>query len=118
MRRLSGRQLILLPLLVCGCQSLQVVPLDRSGSGSLPPHSWVVMIGGARVPVEGGFFSRDSIVGLQGAGRRFAVSRDSVAFIEERRMSASRTLGAIGLGAVGLAAGAFLLLIAALNGMD
>jgi hypothetical protein len=107
--------MILLPLLACGCQSWSTVKLAPQETGSLPKHSWVVMMTGARVPVEGGQFSRDSIVGTQGAGARFAVSRDSVAYVEERRVSASRTLGLVagGYGLVLVASSVVLLALLA-----
>jgi hypothetical protein len=115
MRGLSGRHMILLPLLACACQSNHVVRLGPSEAGSLPNHSWVVLLAGPRVPVEGGRFSRDSIIGTQGAGRRFAVSRDSVAFVEKRSVSLTRTVGALGLGFVGLSLAAALVVAALLE---
>ena len=90
------RHLLLLPLLACATQHPQVVPLDPlRGAGVLSMHSLVTMRGGARVPVDGGVFSRDSVVGTHVAGHRFAVSRDSVAFIQERRGAASSALEAL-----------------------
>lgn len=52
--------------------------------------------------MEGGFFSPDSIIGLRHAGKRFAVFRDSVAFVQARTVSASQTF--LGIGAAALAA--------------
>jgi hypothetical protein len=100
MHGLSPRRLILLPLLACACQSLYVVPLESKASGALPRHSFVVLKGGTRTPLEGGFFSPDSIVGLRNAGKRFAVPRDSVAVVQERTMSASRSFIALGAAAL------------------
>ena len=116
MAGLSRRTFILLPLLATACQTWSAVRLAPNETGALPKHSWVVMMGGARVPVEGGQFTRDSIVGTQGAGARFAVSRDSVAYVEERKVSALKTLGLVagGYGAVlVLSSVALLALIAA-----
>ena len=115
MHRVAVRSWILLPVLACACQSLQTVPLGQRTQGELPRHSWVVMLNGARVPVEGGTFSPDSIIGTQGAGRRFAVSRDSVASIEARRVNAGQTLGAVGVGAGVVLTGAALALLATLS---
>ena len=112
MHGLSGRYSILLPLLACACQSYRVVPLEPRNSGSLPTHSWVSLTGGARLPVDGGHFTRDSVFGTQGAGGRFAVSRESVAFVEERRLSALGTMKGIVTGAT-LAVGLLAVLIAA-----
>ena len=96
MRGLSRRCLIFLSLLACANQSHRVVPLTPAGTGSLPTHSWVVLKGGLRVPVENGIFTRDSIVGFQDAGKRFSVSRDSVAFVEHRQVSTtSPAIGAL-----------------------
>lgn len=99
MHGLSGRKLILLPLLACACQSRRVAPLELGTAGALPTHSWVVLTGGTRVPVDRGMFTRDSIIGFQGAGERFAVSRDSVASVEERRetSTSASALGALKL---------------------
>jgi hypothetical protein len=112
MHGLSGRHLILLPLLACACQSYHVVALEPRTSGSLPTHSWVVLTGGARVPIEGGYFTRDSVVGTLEAGKRFAVSRDGVTSVEERRVNALGTMKGIGMG-VALAFGALAVLLAA-----
>jgi hypothetical protein len=97
---LSRRHLILLPLLACACQSYHVVLLEPRNSGSLPTHSWVSLTRGVRVPVEGGYFTRDSVFGTQGGDRRFAVSRDSVTFVEERRLNTLGTMKGIGTGAL------------------
>jgi hypothetical protein len=66
-------------------------------SGPLPPHSTVVLIGGRRVPVDDGLTSRDSLFGTRMNGARFAVHRDSVAYVETRKVDAVRSVGA-GLG--------------------
>ena len=99
MHGLSGRHLIPLPLLACACQSYRLVPLEPRNSGSLPKHSWVSLTRGVRVPVEGGHFTRDSVFGTQGGDRRFAVSRDSVTFVEERRLNTLGMMKGIGTGA-------------------
>lgn len=112
MHGLSGRYSLLLPLLACACQSYHVVPLEPRNSGSLPTHSWVTVIGGPRVPVEGGFFTRDSVFGTHESGSRFAVSRESVTFLEERRLNTWGTMKGIGTGVM-LAFGALALLLAA-----
>lgn len=116
MHGLSGRHLILLPFLAGACQSFTAVRIEPKGSGVLPTHSWVILEGGARVPVENGMFSRDSIVGSHAAGMRFAVSRDSVAFVEARPESASSpALGALKWTALALVAGFTLLLMVGLS---
>ena len=110
---LSRRRLIFLPLVLCACQSWRTVPLAPKDSGALPDHVWVVRLGGERVPVERGRVTTDSLIGRGGGGGRFAVSRDSIAFVEERRVSALRTLGLIG-GIYGAAAVVSALLFIAL----
>lgn len=123
MHGLSGRHLILLPLLASACQSHRIAPLELSGTGSLPTRSWVMLVGGTREPVDRGMFTRDSIVGFHGAGERFAVSRDSVASVEERSeratspslMGSLKVLGYIAVGALAITA---LGLIAVLNELD
>jgi len=124
MHVLSGRHLILLPLLACACQSRRIAPIELSSAGSLPTHSWVVLISGTRVPVDRGMFTRDSIVGFQGVGEhRFAISRDSVASVEERseRAASSSVMGSLkvlGYVAIGLLAITTLGLLAVMNELD
>jgi hypothetical protein len=123
MHGLSRRHLIFLPLLACACQSRRVAPLELSGAGSLPTYSWVVLVGGARVPVDRGMITRDSIVGFQGTGERFAVSRDSVASVEERRPRATSPsvmgpLKVLGVIAVAALAATTLGLLLVLNELD
>ena len=116
MHGLSGRHLILLPLLACACQSYHVVALEPRNSGSLPRHSWVSLTGGARVPVEGGSFTRDSVFGTQEGDRRFAVSRDSVTFVEERRLNTLGTMKGIGTGALLVVAALTALVVSSIPG--
>ncbi|MEO6528818.1 MAG: hypothetical protein ABIP93_19530 [Gemmatimonadaceae bacterium] len=106
MPRFPQRRLILLPFLMCACHGWRTVSLEPNRSGALPRHSWVLLVSGERMSVEGGRFTQDSVIGMAAGGRRFAAPRDSVALVEERRVSAVRTLGlAAGLyGAVALIA--------------
>ena len=113
---LSRARLIVVPLLVSACHTWSIVPMSPNASGPLPRHSTVVLIGGERVKVEDGRTTRDSLIGDRQGGARFAVHRDSVAFVETRKVSVARSVGA---GAGGLVVGVTLLagvaLIAALG---
>jgi hypothetical protein len=110
MSAMSRRTLVLVPLLASACHTLRPVPLAPEVSRELPARSWVVLKGGERVRLDRGRVTADSVVGSQRDGGRFAVSRDSVAFVEERHVSAGRTLGLAG----GVVGGAFLALAALL----
>jgi hypothetical protein len=113
---LSRARLIVVPLLVSACHTWSIVPMSPNASGPLPRHSTVVLIGGERVKVEDGRTTRDSLIGDRQGGTRFAVHRDSVAFVETRKVSVARSVGA---GAGGMIVGVTLLagvaLIAALG---
>ena len=87
-------RLIVVPLLVSACHTWNTVPLSPNASGPLPRSSTVVLIGGERVQVENGRTTRDSLIGERLSGARFAVTRDSVAFVETRQVSAIRSIGA------------------------
>lgn len=88
----SRRTVLLVLLSASGCHSWHRVPLTPSDTGWLPAHSRVVRMGGEAVEIRGGRVSPDSLVGA-GRNYRFAIPRDSVAFVEERRFSTGRTLG-------------------------
>ena len=107
----SSLRLIAVPFLLAACHTWKTVPLSPNESGPLPRHSTVVMMGGERVPVEDGRTTRDSILGQRLSGARFAVPRDSVDFVETRKVSAARS---IGLGAGGLVVAFSVLSIAAM----
>ena len=94
MPRLSRARLIVLPLLLGACHTWSTVPLSPDAAGPLPRHSTVVLIGGERVQVEDGRTTRDSLIGDRPNGTRFAVARDSVAFVEARKVSTGRTIAA------------------------
>jgi hypothetical protein len=86
-------RLLVVPLLTCACQTWSTVPLSPSTPGPLPKHSTVVLVGGERVQVEDGRSTRDSLIGDRLNGAPFAVSRDSVNFVETRKVSVARSLG-------------------------
>jgi hypothetical protein len=112
---ISRATLIVVPLLVCACHTWSTVPISPDTPGPLPRHSTVVLMGGERVQVEDGRTTRDSLIGDRLNGARFAVSRDSVSFVETRKVSVVRSAGA---GAGGLLVAVTLLaaaLIAALG---
>jgi hypothetical protein len=88
----SRRTVLLVLFLASGCHTWRRVPLAPGDTGSLPAHSRVVRMGGEAVEIRGGRVSPDSLVGA-GRNYRLAIPRDSVAFVEERRFSAGRTLG-------------------------
>jgi hypothetical protein len=70
----------------------------------------VVLIGGERVQVEDGITTPDSVLGTQLIGMRFAVSRDRIAFVEERKLSVGRSVAA---GAGGMVAAFSVLVLVA-----
>ena len=95
MLRSSRARLIVVPLLVCGCHAWSSVPISPNTSGALPRHISVVLRGGDRVDVDDGRMTRDSLIGARSVdGWRFAVHRDSVNFVETRKVSAVRSVGA------------------------
>ena len=94
MFRLSRASLIAVPLLVGACHTWRTVPMSPNESGPLPRQSTVVLVGGERASVEGGRTTRDSLISQRLGGARFAVPRDSVNFVEERKVSAVRSVGA------------------------
>ena len=98
----SRARLIVVPLLLGACHTWSTVPLSPNASGALPRHSTVVLVGGERVQVEDGRTTRDSLIGDRLNGVRFAVTRDSVDFVETRKVSAGRSIlaGAGGVVAV------------------
>jgi hypothetical protein len=102
MLAMSRARLIVVPLLMCACQTWSTVPISPSTPAALPRHSTVVLMGGERVQVEGGRTTRDSLISARLSGARFAVHRDSVAFVETRKVSVGRSIGA-GAGGVALA---------------
>ena len=101
---LSRARLIVVPLLLGACHTWSTVPLSRDASGPLPRHSTVVLMGGERVEIEEGRTTRDSLIGDRLNGARYAVTRDSVAFVEARKVSAIRSIGAGAGGLLGLLA--------------
>ena len=115
MRGVSRRTLLVVPLLVCACHTWRNVPLAPQASERLPDHSWVVRVGGERVPVEGGSATPDSIVGTRPDQSRIAIPRDSVAYVEVRQVSALRTAGAISGGVAVAYATLLIVALAALS---
>jgi hypothetical protein len=107
----SRARLIVVPLLVSACQTWSTVPISPNASGPLPRHSTVMLLGGERVPVENGRTTRDSLIGDRLSGARFAVTRDSVALVETRKVSVLRSVGA---GAGGLVVAVSVLTVATL----
>jgi len=95
MIRPSRARLLVVPLLVSGCHTWSTVPISPNTSGPLPRHISVVLRGGDRVDVDDGRMTRDSLIGARSVdGWRFAVHRDSVNFVETRKVSAVRSVGA------------------------
>ena len=101
-----ARTLILLPLVVSACASTRRAPLAPQTSNELRDYSVVVLKTGTRVRLAQGRVTADSVLGERESGGRFAVSRDSVATVEESSLSVVRTLGLLG----GIALGAYALL--------
>jgi hypothetical protein len=92
-------RLIVVPLFTIGCHTWSTVPLSPETSAALPRHSTVVLIGGERVQIEDGRTTRDSVIGARLSGARCAVARESVDFVETRKVSVVRS---VGLGAGGV----------------
>jgi hypothetical protein len=72
-------------------------------SGELPPNSRVVRKGGAKVRLFTGRVTSDSVIGSRSDSGRIAISRDSVARVEQRHFQPIRTIGVfagVGLGVV------------------
>ena len=111
MFRISRARLLVVPLLTCACHTLSTVPLSPNTSGPLPRHSTVVLMGGNRVPVDDGRTTRDSLIGVRFDGARYAVPRDSVAFVETRKVSVVRSVAA---GAGGLVVASAVLIVVAM----
>jgi hypothetical protein len=70
-----------------------------------------VLVGGARVLLEGGRTTRDTLFGARPGGTRFAVPRDSVNLVQERKVSAGRSIAA-GVGGLAFLAYAALVYVA------
>jgi hypothetical protein len=111
MLRMSRARLLVVPLLTCACHTWSTVPISPNTSGPLPRHSTVVLAGGERVQVEDGRTTRDSLIGDRLNGARFAVHRDSVDFVETRKVDVVRSVGA---GAGGLLAATAVVSVVAL----
>ena len=85
-----------------GCRTWRAVPLIPGEARPLPATARAVRPTGERVELAGGRVTPDSVVGARrggardAAGSRVALPRDSVAFVEERRLSWARTLGLVG----------------------
>ena len=112
----SRARLIVVPLLLGACHTWSTVPLPPNAAGPLPRHSTIVLMGGERVQVEDGRTTRDSLIGDRLSGARFAVTRDSVAFVETRKVSAIRSVGAGAAGVVVLLAAVTVTAMVALLG--
>jgi hypothetical protein len=87
---------LILPLLACACSSWHPVALAPARSGLLPDHVRIVRTSGKRVEVHGALVKSDSVAGIRGNGTYIAISRDSVASVEEPRMDRGRTLALVG----------------------
>jgi hypothetical protein len=116
---MSRALLIVVPLLTGACHTWSTVPLSPNTSEALPRHSTVVMMGGDRAAIEDGRTTRDSVIGTRLSGVRFAVSRDSVDFVETRKVSVLRSVGA-GAGGllVTLAAASALAMVLLLSALE
>jgi hypothetical protein len=53
-----------------------------------------MLIGGDRVDIEDGRTTRDSLIGVRLNGTRFSVPRDSVNFVETRKVDLVRSVAA------------------------
>jgi hypothetical protein len=87
------RKWMFVSLVACGCQTWSRVPLAPGIARELPARSYVVRLGGERVALARARATADSIVGTRQGGR-YTISRDDVAFVEERHLSTGRTIGA------------------------
>jgi hypothetical protein len=104
MRSGTSRILTLIASLTCACHSWTPVTLAPKASAELPAHSRVVRRAGAPVPLSRATVTADSVTGTRRDGARYAISRDSVARVDERHFSAGRTMGLVAGLTAGLAA--------------
>jgi hypothetical protein len=89
-----------------GCRTWRALPPSAELPRPLASQSRVTRIDGLRFEIAGGLITADSVVGLSRATGRVSVPRDSVARVEERRLSWFRSI-ALGL-SVWLAAAFFI----------
>jgi hypothetical protein len=91
------RRLFLVSLAACACHTWSPIALSPSDSAVLPAHIRIVRMGGERIEVRTGRVTPDSVVGTRRPGGSLALSRDSVASVEERHLNTGRTLTASAL---------------------
>jgi hypothetical protein len=103
MSGLSRATLIAVTMSMSACRTWHTVPLSPNDSGPLPRQSRIVLVGGERVLLEGGRTTGDTLIGARPGGARFAVPRDSVHLVQERKVSAGRSIAA-GVGGLAILA--------------
>ena len=100
--RVGGMLLVAAVAFGTGCHVWHAVPLAPGAAHPLPARARVVRPTGERIELRGGRVTPDSVVGARtlgapaGGAGRVALPRDSVAFVEVRRLSWARTLGVAG----------------------
>ncbi|MDQ3949946.1 MAG: hypothetical protein M3282_06345 [Gemmatimonadota bacterium] len=88
--------LVTLPLVLAmgsGCRTWRAVPPSSDLPRPLAAQSRLTRTDGARIELAGGLITADSVVGLSHAAGRVSVPRNSVARVEERRLSWGRSIG-------------------------
>lgn len=96
--RTRGMLVVAAVALGTGCYTWHPVPLAPGEARPLPDRARVVRPTGERIELAGARVTPDSVVGARrgrardAAGRQVALPRDSVAFVEVRRLSWARTL--------------------------
>jgi hypothetical protein len=78
-----------------GCRTWRAVPQSSELPRPLAGESRVTRTDGSRVELAGGVVTSDSVVGRSHAAGWVSVPRDSVARVEERRLSWGRSIGLV-----------------------
>jgi hypothetical protein len=97
--RIGGMLWVVAVAFGTGCHVWRAVPLAPGTAQPLPARTRVVRPTGERIELAGARVTPDSVVGARARGApyaavgRVALARDSVAFLEVRRLSWGRTLG-------------------------
>lgn len=86
--------LALMLVISSGCRTWRAVPQSSELTRPLAARSRVIRTDGQRIEIAEGRVTPDSVIGTSRAGR-VAVPRDSVALVQERRLSWGRTIGLV-----------------------
>jgi hypothetical protein len=76
-----------------GCRTWRAAPPSAELPRPLASQSRVTRTDGSRIELVSGLVPADSVIGISRAVGRVSVPRDSVARVEERRLSWGRSIG-------------------------